>query len=91
MHRPIAITAPWTKLVCCWHPPDRTASGEIAVELVGSDTQGARRIANHYAVPETGRNLTIRPQALGEKRPEKLVGHDAIMTQPVRMRAKHRT
>src|SRR5512136_43345 len=73
------------------HPPDGPAVRELAVEVRRLDAQGAEVVADDEVVPESGQDLALGPDSIGEVGAEVLVGQNPVGGQPEGMRALDRT
>src|SRR4051812_16225411 len=71
-------------------PPDRCRVREVSRQLPGRDAERAEVVADHPLIPEARNRLAARPHAVGEVRAKELVGHHAIVAEPVGMRTLER-
>ena len=87
---PVAVPAPRTELVRRRRPPEGAAVAELAVELARLHAECAVVVRNHGGVPESRQRFAGDIDTGTKIRPEELVGHDAVVAQPVRMRPVQR-
>src|SRR5262245_53145291 len=80
--RPVAVRAVRAELARRRHIPQPDSSSQVATQLRGRDAELTEIVRDGQVVPESGRDLTVRPQGSGKTPAEELVRHHAIVCEP---------